>query len=109
MDNMYVYLLSKSVGCYKMKKLLPNRFHNVDLKSDIEYKKWKKAEDKKFDDKIVKYENDSWWNRLDENKKKEYINKYGNNLDNLFAWKHRMTTHGGHCKKYKIIDKTFFT
>ena len=106
---MYVYLLSKSVGCYKMKKLLPKRFHNVDLKSDIEYKKWKKAEDKKFDDKIVKYENDSWWNRLDENKKKEYINKYGNNLDNLFAWKHRMTTHGGHCKKYKIIDKTFFT
>jgi len=39
---MHIYLLSKSVGCYKMKKLLPNRFHNVDLKTDKEYKKWKK-------------------------------------------------------------------
>jgi hypothetical protein len=28
-----------------MKKLLPKRFHNVDLKSDKEYKKWKKAKD----------------------------------------------------------------
>ena len=57
------------------------------LKTNKEYKK--------FDDKC-------WWNSLDKNK------KYGNNLDNLFAWKHRMTYHGGYCKKYKIIDKTFF-
>jgi len=89
-----------------MKKLLPNRFHNVDLKSDNEYKKWKEAEDKKFNDKIVKFDDKCWWDSLDENKRKEYINKYGNNL---FNWKHRMTNHGGNCKKYKIIDKTFFT
>ena len=37
----YVFILSKTYGCYKMKKLLPKRFHNVDLKSDNEYKKWK--------------------------------------------------------------------
>jgi len=103
---MHIYLLNKSVGCYKMKKLLPNRFHNVDLKSDNEYKKWKEAEDKKFNDKIVKFDDKCWWDSLDENKRKEYINKYGNNL---FNWKHRMTNHGGNCKKYKIIDKTFFT
>ena len=98
---MHIYLLSKSVGCYRMKKQLPKRFHNVNLKTNEEYIKWKKAEDKKFDDK-------RWWNSLDKNKRKDYTKKYGNNLDNLFAWKHRMTYHGGYCKKYKIIDKTFF-
>jgi predicted HTH transcriptional regulator len=105
----YVFILSKTYGCYKMKKLLPKRFRNVDLKMDKEYKKWKKAEDKKFDDKIVKFDDKRWWDSLDKNKRKEYIDKYGNNLDNLFAWKHRMTYHGGLCKTYKIIDETFFT
>ena len=62
---MHIYILSKSVGCYKMKKLLPKRFHNVDLKMDKEYKKWKKAEDKKFDDKIVKFDDKCWWDSLD--------------------------------------------
>jgi hypothetical protein len=57
----------------------------------------------------VKFDDKCWWDSLDENKRKEYINKYGNHLDNLFAWKHRMTYHGGHCKKHKTIDKTFFT
>ena len=52
--------MSKSVGCYKMKKNLPKHFYNVDLKSDIEYKK--------FDDKC-------WWNSLDKNKRKEYVDK----------------------------------
>ena len=47
---MHIYLLSKSVGCYKMKKQLPKCFHNVDLKTDKEYKKWKKAEDKIIDE-----------------------------------------------------------
>ena len=46
----YVFILSKTYGCYKMKKLLPKRFHNVDLKKDKEYKKWKKAEDKIIDE-----------------------------------------------------------
>ena len=67
---MHIYLLSKSVGCYKMKKLLPKRFHNVDLKSDNE--------------RMI-------------------------NVGGIVVWKHRMTNHGGHCKKYKTIDKTFFT
>ena len=79
------------------------------MKTNEEYKKWKKAKDKKFDNKIVKFDDKCWWDSLDKNKRKEYIDKYGNNLDNLFAWKHRMTYHGGYCKKYKIIDKTFFT
>ena len=57
---MHIYLLSKSVGCYKMKKQLPKCFHNVDLKTDKEYKKWKKAEDKKFNDKIVKFDDKRW-------------------------------------------------
>ena len=43
---MHIYLLSKSVGCYRMKKQLPKRFHNVNLKTNEEYIKWKKAEDK---------------------------------------------------------------
>jgi len=102
---MHVYLVSKSVGCYKMKKQLPKRFHNVDLKTDKEYKKWKKAEDKKFDNKVVKFDDNCWWDSLDKNKKKKYIDNYGNNL---FNWKHRMTYHGGNCKKYKIIDETYF-
>jgi hypothetical protein len=49
----YVFVLSKTYGCYKMKKLFPKRFHNVDLKKDKEYKKWKELEDKIFDDKII--------------------------------------------------------
>jgi hypothetical protein len=47
---MHIYLLSKSVGCYKMKKQFSKRFYNVDLKKDKEYKKWKKAEDKIIDE-----------------------------------------------------------
>ena len=39
---MHIYLLSKSVGCYKMKKQLPKRFHNVDLKTDKNIKNGKK-------------------------------------------------------------------
>lgn len=35
-----------------MKKQLPKRFHNVGLKIDKEYIK--------FDNKIVKFQNDSW-------------------------------------------------
>ena len=31
---MHIYLLSKSVGCYKMKKQLPKRFHNVDIEDE---------------------------------------------------------------------------
>lgn len=45
---MHIYLESKSIGCYKMKKQLPKRFHNVDLKTVKEYKK--------FDNKLIKYE-----------------------------------------------------
>jgi hypothetical protein len=82
-----------------MKKQLPKRFHNVDLKTDKEYKKWKKAEDKKFDNKVVNFDDNCWWASLDKNKRKKYIDKFGKNLDNLFAWKHLMTYHGGHCKK----------
>jgi len=43
------------------------------------------------------------------------LNKQNNKYDitdrdnHLFNWKHRMTNHGGNCKKYKTIDKTFFT
>jgi hypothetical protein len=108
MDNMYVYLLSKSVGCYKMKKLLPKRFHNVDFRTDKEYKKWKKAEDKKFEDKIVKYENDSWWNSLDTKIKKEFTKTYGTK-EIAYQRRLRFTQSLGYCKKYKTIDKTFFT
>jgi hypothetical protein len=53
-----------------MKKLLPKRFHNVDLKTDKEYKKWKEAEHKKLDNEV-------WWNNLDEKDKKELIKRYG--------------------------------
>ena len=67
---MHIYLLSKSVGCYKIKKQLPECFHNVDLKSDKEYKKWKKAEDKKFNDKFVKIDDKCWWDSLDKIKEK---------------------------------------
>jgi hypothetical protein len=66
----YVFILSKTYGCYKMKKLLPKRFHNVDLKNNNEYKKWKKAEDEIF-------ENKCWWDSLDKYKRKEYVDKYG--------------------------------
>lgn len=104
----YVFILSKTYGCYKMKKLLPKRFHNVDLKMNEEYKKWKKAEDKIFDDKIVKFQNDSWWNSLDNNKKKEYIKKYGTK-EIACNRRIRFLTSFGLCKTYKIIDKTFFT
>jgi hypothetical protein len=71
----YVFILSKTYGCYKIKKLLPKRFHNVDLKTNEEYKKWKKTEDKKFDDKIVKFQNNYWWNSLDNNTKKRIYKK----------------------------------
>ena len=104
---MHIYLQSKSVGCYKMKKQLPKRFHNVDLKSDKEYTKWKKAEDKNFDDKIIKYENDSWWNSLDTKIKKEFIKKYGSK-EIANKKKLKFTQLLGYCKKYKIIDETFF-
>ena len=104
---MHIYLLSKSVGCYKMKKLLPKCFHNIDLKTNKEYKKWKKGEDKKFDDKIVKFQNDSWWNSLDNNTKKEYIKKYGTKEIACNRRIHLVASLG-YCKKYKIIYETFF-
>ena len=97
----YVFILSKTYGCYKMKKQLPKRFHNVDFKSEKEYKKWKKAEDKIFDDKIVKFQNDSWWNSLDSNK------KYGTK-EIACNRRIRFLTSFGLCKTYKIIDETFF-
>ena len=104
---MYIYLQSKSVGCFKMKKKLPKLFHNVDLKTDIEYKKWKKAEDKKFDDKIVKFDDKCWWNSLDTKIKKEFIKTYGSK-EIAYQRRLKFTQSLGHCKKYKIIDKTFF-
>ena len=96
----YVFILSKTYGCYKMKKLLPKRFHNVDLKTGEEYKKWKKAGDEKFD-------NYSWWNSLDNNTKKEYIKKYGTKEIACNRRIHLVASLG-YCKKYKIIDETFF-
>jgi len=104
----YVFILSKTYGCYKMKKILPKRFHNVDLKTGKEYKKWKKAEDKIFDDKIVKFQNNYWWNSLDSKTKKEYIKKYGTK-EITYQRRLRFTQSFGLCKTYKIIDKTFFT
>jgi hypothetical protein len=91
-----------------MKKKLPKRFHNIDLKTDIEYKKWIKAEDKKFNDKLIKYENDSWWNSLDTKIKKEFIKKYGSK-EITYQRRLKFTQSLGNCKKYKIIDETFFT
>ena len=105
---MHIYLLSKLVGCYKIKKQLPKRFHNVDLKTDKEYKKWKKAEDKKFDDKLIKIMNNSWWNSLDTKIKKEFIKTYGSK-EIAYQRRLKFTQLLGNCKKYKIIDETFFT
>ena len=51
------------------------------MKTDEEYKKWKEAEDKKIDDKLIKYKNDSWWNSLDTKIKKEFIKTYGSKED----------------------------
>jgi len=104
---MHIYLVSKSVGCYKMKKQLPKRFHNVDLKTDKEYKKWKKDEDKKFNDKLIKHENNFWWNSLDTKIKKEFIKKYGSK-EITYQRRLKFTISLGHCKKYKIIDETYF-
>jgi hypothetical protein len=103
----YVFILSKTYGCYKMKKLLPKRFQNVDLKTNKEYIKWKKTEDKKFDDKIVKFQNDYWWNSLDSKTKKEYIKKYGTKEIACNRRIHFVSSFGL-CKAYKIIDETFF-
>ena len=105
---MHIYLLSKSVGCYKIKKQLPKRFHNVDLKTDKEYKKQKKAEDKNFDDQIVKTMNNCWWNSLEIKIKKEFIKTYGTK-EIAYQRRLRFTQLLGYCKKYKIIDETFFT
>jgi len=76
MIDKYINITS-STFCYKIKKLLPKRFHNVDLKLDEKYKKWKETEDKKFNDKIKKLDNEVWWNNLDEKDKKELIKGYG--------------------------------
>lgn len=76
MNDKYINITS-STFCYKIKKLLPKRFHNVDLKLDEKYKKWKEAEDKKFNNKIKKLDNEVWWNNLDEKDKKELIKGYG--------------------------------
>lgn len=84
-----------------MKKLLPKRFHNVDFKSDKEYKKWKEAEDKKFDDKIVKFQNNYWWNSLDSKR------KYGTK-EIAYQRRLRFIQSFGLCKTYKIIDEKFF-
>ena len=76
MKDKYINITS-STFCYKIKKLLPKRFYNVDLKLDEKYKKWKQAEDKKFHNKIEKLDNEVWWNNLDEKDKKELIKGYG--------------------------------
>jgi hypothetical protein len=77
MNDKYIYVTSHWVRCFKMKIKLPKRFHNVDLKSDNEYKKWKKSEDEKFDNKITLLNDELWWNNLEEKEKKEIIKEYG--------------------------------
>ena len=54
----------------KWKNNYPNTFIMLIWKRTKNIKNGKKAEDKKFDDKC-------WWDSLDKNKKKEYVDKYG--------------------------------
>ena len=113
----YVFILSKTYGCYKMKKLLPKRFHNVDLKSDNEYKKWKKAEDKKFEYKIQKFDDKCWWDSLDDEgiaimrsiyptKTKEYACTRRWRFIGTFEFDDNK--YPKQKQKYKLIDKSYF-
>jgi len=48
-----IYIVSETYGCYKMEIPLPHKFHNVDMKTDNEYIKWKNEQNKLLDDRIV--------------------------------------------------------
>ena len=77
MSDKYVYVTSRWARCFKMKIKLPKRFHNIDLKSDNEYKKWKKYKDDKFDNKITLLDDELKWNNFEEKEKKQLIKEYG--------------------------------
>ena len=70
-------VVSETYGCYKMKIPLPKKFHNVDMKTDNEYIKWKNEQDNLLDNRIIECENNKWWNTLDDKTREDLLKKYG--------------------------------
>ena len=103
-----IYIVSETYGCYKMEIPLPHKFHNVDMKKDNEYIKWKNEQDKLLDDRIVEYENNKWWNTLDDKTREDLLKKYGSS-DMAKKRKVRFTCNMDKCTNYKTIDDSFFS
>jgi len=109
MVNKFIYLISNTYECIKMRYKLPNKFEKVNLKINKEYLKWKMVKDIKFDSKVVKHLNEKWWRSIDDNKKKELKNMY-KTKEVIFNRRVRFSSNilSNKLCKYEIIDKTYF-
>jgi len=106
LDNImdkFIYVKSGSFSewCVKMKIKLPNRFYNVS-KNNEEYKKWLKSEEYKFGIKIQKINDNCWWNSLEENVQKYWLDKY-KTKEKVFSISHSKQNNEYSCNKYRII------
>jgi len=64
----FIYVKTNNYGHFPgfmIKKKLPTRFHNVNLKSDKKYIQWIEKEQKRLEDKFYKKSNECWWDSLD--------------------------------------------
>lgn len=94
-----VYVRSSST-CYHMKINTPKRFK--DDKKSPEYKKWKKAKDKEYDEKARDFEAEEWWNSKNEKEQKELLKKYKTKevaKSRFLYW----AVGGGTCKGYRVL------
>jgi|AACY02.14.fsa_nt_gi hypothetical protein len=105
----FIYLISNTYECVKMKYKLPNKFDKVNLKINEQYLKWKINKDIEFDRKVVKYLNGKWWKSIDDNKKKELIKIY-KTKEVIFNRRERFSSNilSNKLCKWRIIDKTYF-
>jgi hypothetical protein len=99
----FIYVTSGffSEWCVKMKIKLPKRFYNVS-KNNEEYKKWLKSEEYKFGSKIQKINDNCWWNSLEEDVQKYWLDKY-KTKEKVFSISHSKQNTEYSCNKYRII------
>jgi hypothetical protein len=116
----FIYVKTNNYGHFPgfmIKKKLPTRFHNVNLKIDKKYIQWIEKEQKKFEDKFYKKSNECWWDSLDDEgiaimrsiyptKTKEYACTRRWRFIGTFEFDDNK--YPKQKQKYKLIDKSYF-
>ena len=96
-----VFVKSSTIGCYKMEIKTPKRFKED--KKSLKYKEWKNKQDKKYDDKVIEFKKEKWWNSKTPEEQEELLEMYG---DEEIA-KKRMLRFSGNmfsCKSFTVLN-----